>query len=352
MVRRRGEAAGADGGAEVGADGIPAGGEAPAPRGRSRRRTPRDGRDAPVAGWPAAPAAPAGATTSAVAPETGSATGEPGPLQTAPESEPPVAADGSAGEAAGVLPAEGSEPSNLGVAVEAQEESSGVEQAAAGGPEVPASPSPPAEPLAEADLSAAARADRALAEVADALRRMEEVGEEPAEALRETAAAALPEAPTAETLSLEEACAELAVTDRLLRRLLADFGDLLPPAAERGEEPRLARGAVVLLGEILRWRREGLSDLSIRRQAEARAAIPPALAGSEVGAPAPVGQILAHVSRLHEEIARQEERRAEDRDRLLTALMRTNQELQHLRLEISQRSRRERRRGFLARFFR
>lgn len=60
--------------------------------------------------------------------------------------------------------------------------------------------------------------------------------------------------------------------------------------------------------------------------------------------------LMAHLDHLARALNRSEERRARDRDRLLTALMRTQQEIQQLRYElIGQRSRRQRKRGFLVR---
>lgn len=62
------------------------------------------------------------------------------------------------------------------------------------------------------------------------------------------------------------------------------------------------------------------------------------------------GDLAAHLEHLAKALNRSEERRARDRDRLMTALMRTQQEIQQLRYElIGQRSRRQRKRGFLVR---
>ncbi|HHY39053.1 MAG TPA: hypothetical protein GX507_09035 [Clostridia bacterium] len=60
--------------------------------------------------------------------------------------------------------------------------------------------------------------------------------------------------------------------------------------------------------------------------------------------------LIAHLEHLARALNRSEERRARDRDRLMTALMRTQQEIQQLRYElVGQRSRRQRKRGFLVR---
>lgn len=283
------------------------------------------------------------------------------------------ALEGTAKAADGATPAQVESPPVAGVSGDA----TGL-SAMNGVPGVPA-----------ADLSPVERADRTIAEVADALRRLEAVNDsrreaetaqsgvqahpvDAAPALREVAAAAAPaEVPVMDggaagepapevtgSISVADACVELAVTGDLLRRLLTDFGDVLPPGIGSGRHRRLPRAAVVLLGEIIRWRREGLDDASVRRQASIHAAVlsapdgfpPPGPPAGSVGAGAD-GSLLAQVNRLQDAIARQEARRAEDRDRLLTALMRTNQELQHLRFELTSRSRKERRRGFWTRLF-
>lgn len=60
--------------------------------------------------------------------------------------------------------------------------------------------------------------------------------------------------------------------------------------------------------------------------------------------------LSSHLEHLAKALNRSEERRARDRDRLLTALMRTQQEIQQLRYElVGQRSRRQRKKGLLVR---
>jgi len=61
--------------------------------------------------------------------------------------------------------------------------------------------------------------------------------------------------------------------------------------------------------------------------------------------------LIEKIDRLADALARAEEKQSEDRDRLLTALMRTHQEVRQLRFELAaQGSRKDRkRRSFLAR---
>jgi len=162
--------------------------------------------------------------------------------------------------------------------------------------------------------------------------------------------------PDADALTFAEACAVLSISAYVLRRLLDDFEDVLPPLVDAPNERRLPRSALGPLLAIARWRNEGLGQEEIRRRAQGLqsggSGVADADGGGQDAADDPaVGRLLSQVSRLHEELARQEERRAEDRDRMLTALMRTNQELQHLRFDLAAKTRKERRKGLWGRLF-
>jgi len=151
------------------------------------------------------------------------------------------------------------------------------------------------------------------------------------------------------TVTLGQACAVVGVSPYVLRRLLEEFADLLPsPIAVAGE--RRLNGAVMgVLGQLVRWRGEGLSPQEIR----VRLGDLQATSSSAEGAPsAPAEPLRLALDALREELQRTEHRQAEDRDRLLTLLMRTNQELQQLRHELAMRPRRDRRRGLWDRLFR
>lgn len=173
-----------------------------------------------------------------------------------------------------------------------------------------------------------------------------------------------------------EACRILDLAPEALDRAVADFGDQLRVSTQDGA-PRIPAASLGALSAVVRWRAEGVAGDVIRArtalllrsrplaalmgddgpvpavQAEREAA-----AALEVGSPAPAGhprplgavpdvgtELLAQVGRLHDTLARTGERWAEDRDRLLTALMRTQQELQSLRVEVAPHARRNRRRG-------
>lgn len=165
----------------------------------------------------------------------------------------------------------------------------------------------------------------------------------------EEAAAAEALAPA---LTFAEACAALAVTPYVLRRVMDEYEDALPPLLEAGAERRVPAAAMAALGAVVGWRNGGLAPAAIRERLRGWPAAHggPADAAPATGAPT-LDRLVGEVAALQEQLQRSEQRQAEDRDRLLTALMRTNQELQHLRHEVAARSRRDRRRGFWGRLF-
>lgn len=158
-----------------------------------------------------------------------------------------------------------------------------------------------------------------------------------------------------EPLSFAQACAALSLSAYVLRRLLDDFEDVLPPLVEGRGERLVPASALEVLAALATWRAEGLDADELRRRAlEMRGAAAGDLPATEAEAEGgPVAQrLVEQVARLEEAISRQDERQAEDRDRLLTALMRTNQELQSLRYDLAAgRARRERRKGLWGRLF-
>ncbi len=173
-------------------------------------------------------------------------------------------------------------------------------------------------------------------------------------------------------LSVDEVCRLVQVHPEALRPVLDAFGDILDVPAAGGAGPLVPAPALGALAAAVRWSGEGLAHGEIRRRlqsltprtdghpgepgAGASMAEHEAAAAAEAvsAAPEPESEwrvLLAQVGRLHTAIARSEERWAEDRDRLLMTLLRTHQELQSLRVEMSPRSRRNRRRGLWARLW-
>lgn len=137
-------------------------------------------------------------------------------------------------------------------------------------------------------------------------------------------------------LNAAEVAERLGIVPHVLRGLLDEFADLLPGEERNGERvfPPLV---VERLRSIWQLRSQGLAPEAIR----ARLAAPEG---------EPLERLLAQLSELRAELQHSEARRVEDRDRLMMALMRTQQEIQRLRYELTAASsRRERRRGFWAR---
>jgi len=149
-------------------------------------------------------------------------------------------------------------------------------------------------------------------------------------------AAPLPERPG---FPMAAACQRLGIAPYVLRGLLDEYPEALPLAGERLLTPE----AVERLEAILRWRREGLSPDEIRQRLAQGVSTPP---------DDPMTALLDRLSHLQTELSRSEQRRVEDRDRMMMALVRTQQEIQHLRYELAgDRSRKGRRRGFWRRLF-
>ncbi|MGE5484492.1 MAG: hypothetical protein ACM3X4_05710 [Ignavibacteriales bacterium] len=203
-------------------------------------------------------------------------------------------------------------------------------------------------------------------------------------------------------VTLSKVCEDLGVTPAHLREILARFGDIIgltaeesgagrddgsPPWTElleedwrpgvRAESPQpegdggcpegaamegagpaseagdsLAAGgpgaaalpadSVAAIATILKMRAEGATDDEVRE------AFSP---GAQAGRTA--DRVEMTLQRLARELAQTEKRRAEDRDRLLTALMRTHQEVRQLRNELAAQSSRKARKNksFLSRLF-
>ncbi len=152
--------------------------------------------------------------------------------------------------------------------------------------------------------------------------------------------------------TLAEACRLLDVRPEVLRRLLEECANDLPPLIENRGERRLSRHALPRLAHLVRSRQGGTPAPAIALAADQSAAATEAPAVAAPAPPSPDAQLLDRFAALLEELRRTEARRAEDRDRLLTALMRTNQELQQLRFEIGRQPRRARRGGWLGRLWR
>lgn len=145
----------------------------------------------------------------------------------------------------------------------------------------------------------------------------------------------------------EEACRILGLSPSSLRtlwhRYAAVLGSEKPPR-------RLSASAMDMLRRISELRTQG------RTEGEILAALAIGTAASGVQEAAATAEHIQGVEERLTEIAQRlamnESRRAHDHDRLVTSLMRTQQELNHLRYEVAAAvPRRERRGGLMTRVF-
>ncbi|MBX5475896.1 MAG: hypothetical protein IRZ18_02065 [Clostridia bacterium] len=142
---------------------------------------------------------------------------------------------------------------------------------------------------------------------------------------------------------LDDVCRRLALPPAAVRALLEAFPDI--GAVEvQGETRGLSAEAFARLRAAAAGRAAGLDDAHIR-QLIASAAGEVATTAAE-----PDASLHERLEQLAQALLRSEERRVSDHDRLMMALIRTQQEIQHLRYELAAaRSRKERRKGFWAR---
>ncbi|NPV71466.1 MAG: hypothetical protein HPY55_12605 [Firmicutes bacterium] len=186
-------------------------------------------------------------------------------------------------------------------------------------------------------------------------------------------------------IPLSKVCDDLGVTPSVLRKIIADFPDILgipsgareagvepgdgerepwldlleegteraqraeEAATEAGDAPEAHGSAVTgglpaslvpVIRRIVALRNDGASDEEVRRLM------------TDNPEASPEERLESKLDRLTRDLELSEKRRAEDRDRLLTALMRTHQEVRQLRTElITHASRRTRRKSFLGRLF-
>ncbi|MDQ7792798.1 MAG: hypothetical protein RDU89_00095 [bacterium] len=156
--------------------------------------------------------------------------------------------------------------------------------------------------------------------------------------------------PSDRFFSLQEICVLLNIAPKTFRQLLREYGEFLEwELPDTAEPPRGLPGEVFdRLRTIVTLRAKGDSDESIRR------ALTVASTGTEApGVPLRVAEekdvansvVVALLREIGEDVKRVEDRWQEEREKILTALIRVQQELQTLRYELStQSSRRSRKR--------
>jgi hypothetical protein len=211
----------------------------------------------------------------------------------------------------------------------------GVGSATLAAPTPPDPDGPRADPAAERTGAAEEGDVRAAAGTA-AASALEPEGE--AAAAGATVDGVAPARPEGPMVPLSTVAATLGLSPYTLRSLLDEYADVVAPERMADGQPGLGAEAMARLRVIAAGHAQGLSGDEVRHRL---------LDGDQ-----PLGPdaLLDRLEQLQAELAQSERRRVEDRDRLLLALMRTQQEIQHLRFELAG-TRRSRRKGFWARLF-
>jgi len=140
-----------------------------------------------------------------------------------------------------------------------------------------------------------------------------------------------------------DALRSLRITPRLFRQLVEEYREELGALPMGGVYP----SQFETLRTIARMRQEGVGRDAIRARLQS---------APSLDAPGPEtagGALDEMLRRISDDLRRAEDERVEDRDRLLTALIRTQQEIAHLRQELAASvPRRERKKGgFFRRLF-
>lgn len=150
--------------------------------------------------------------------------------------------------------------------------------------------------------------------------------------------------------SYAECCQRLGIAPHTFRQILFEYSDVI--GDEGNESQRLNAEAFERLQRVLALRNGGATPEQIR----AVLASSPAEGGAEpvLGFPDPSlldDPIAAKLDELARELRLSEERRREDRDRVLLAIIRAQQEIEHLRYELAAAASRKdkKKKGFWAR---
>lgn len=156
--------------------------------------------------------------------------------------------------------------------------------------------------------------------------------------------------PEDEGYSYSECCQRLGIAPHTFRQLLFEYSDVI--GDEGDESQRLSAEAFERLQRVLALRNGGATPEQIR----AVFASSPAESAAEpiIGLPDPSlidDPLSAKLDELIRELRLSEERRREDRDRVLLAIIRAQQEIEHLRYELAAAASRKdkKKKGFWAR---
>ncbi|MGE5560294.1 MAG: hypothetical protein ACM3XN_04460 [Chloroflexota bacterium] len=158
--------------------------------------------------------------------------------------------------------------------------------------------------------------------------------------------------PEPEGYSYSDCCERLGIAPHTFRQILFEYSDII---GEEGDESQTLSGeSFDRLQRVLALRNGGATPEQIRAvflPATTAEPIVPSLMLPD--AALPEDPLLARLEELTRELRLSEERRREDRDRVLMAMVRAQQEIEHLRYELAATaSRRDRKKkGFWARLF-
>ncbi|MEW6082050.1 MAG: hypothetical protein AB1576_09815 [Bacillota bacterium] len=167
--------------------------------------------------------------------------------------------------------------------------------------------------------------------------------------------------PARRHVSLGEACERLGLGPKTFRNMVDEYREVLGLSAE--EDQGLPEERVETLERIVEWRSSGLGPEEIGRLLEETmpSQAPPRSSQTSERLLARVPShreralmeqsLPERLERLVKAIGQSESKRLEDRDLMLTAMMRIQQEVRMLRYELRGGTRRERRRGFWSRLF-
>lgn len=157
--------------------------------------------------------------------------------------------------------------------------------------------------------------------------------------------------PETDGYSYSACCERLGIAPHTFRQILFEYSDVI--GDEGDESQTLTEDAFIRLQRVLALRNGGATPEQIR------AVFLPAPTDDELeptslaipDSPLPDDPLMARLEELTRELRLSEERRREDRDRVLLAIIRAQQEIEHLRYELAATSsRRDRKkRGFWAR---
>ena len=144
-------------------------------------------------------------------------------------------------------------------------------------------------------------------------------------------------------IPLSELGQRMGIGPKAFRAILGVYSDLLP-VVEVGEERGLEGSCVQLLERIHKRTLEGHTEDEIRSELELSSGIEETSAAVDMPAVDAEGEVLEILRDLRQQLQRMEEKRAEDRDKLMMLLLRTQKEMQQVRYELAK-TRGRRRKG-------